>query len=1322
MRELILADLVKDVLGPRNGVHEIMHSDPRSEYITGVLAPEKSVTERDPDSENAMFLEVGTDETEDTDTEENIPVFSSTLNPQEIPHSMGISFCLRNRKSIPEIQICVTWARYFQLDEKQWKREPRVYISDKVEVFVLSGDSNRRVQKFKINKDGKIVNNDKEAEICLCVDSKQIDEYLFHTSVYLVNIIQSDGQSKSSTEDLIFQPQLRIICVEGTTVESMQMKLKSAGMEDEEMDFLYRKSPVMAKGHLCSAVWKEIDPAGFFEENLQSEFPFGWPDGEIVRKKFGEDTYRKFFLPDLRTEFVPVYSISNPDFSWRDEELPEFDPAVLSELWDEEEIEKRLMPLYRGYYRWIEEQKKQINSMDEKERKIAQRLVERCEMALTRIKKGIDLVKDDREARLCFCFANRAIYLQSEWAGNRLKWRPFQLAFILMVLESIANPSSGDRKYCDLLWVPTGGGKTETYLAIIAFTLALRRRRAQKNEKGDRTGAGVTVITRYTLRLLTIQQFRRALRLITACEYLRVQGMDGSGEIGWRPEKCDIRGHFIWGTTRFSAGLWVGGNVTPNRLTTIYSPGFHRMLYGALDILKGQKGSGEPAQVLECPACGEILAFPEGKGITREFNLNIVVASSKDRITASPDALSTEKLNICEFKVIQHSTSGANGSKKYYTLSFKIKPRGEVSSSDIDTWWRNHAARKLNVEEVCARASRPGYFIRKYSWNHGNIVHEYDFDIFCPNPECPLHRPWCAGEPAGCVCDTAPHPYSPTAFEINGTRVGAPDGNRFVYVPEPFRKGSPYVSDRIPVPAMTVDSQIYSRCPSLLVATVDKFARLPFESRTGTIFGNVDYHHCIYGFYRDSLPPLDAQRNQNGHPLPAGTSNNRNYIKVEKLSPPELIIQDELHLIEGPLGSLAGLYETAVDELCTAGDHRVKYIASTATVTRAAEQVQSVFNRKLLQFPAPAIDVSDRFFLRILPSNPLDDTTSGRLYAGICAPGRGPLTPVIRIWARLLQTVYELAGKFGKSVDPYWTLTGYFNAIRELAGARATYWQDIPERLNDIAGNGIARQLSDSSDHVVELSGRTDSTELPALLELINSKFSGDPDNPGSPDAMFTTSMFGTGIDIRRLGLMVVHGQPKTTSAYIQSTGRVGRGTGALVVVFYRAARPRDMSHYEMFCGYHRALDRYVEPVTVSPFSPGALERAGGAVATSILRNIHSPGAGWHRDDSAPLMASKRGAPEVKALPRIVESRAQSQPNDRKPISNYCENFIASELDRWKIIANRSGASLEYVEYFRATVPVVLGDPAHERAGLNVVFRNVPQSLRDIEETITFEI
>jgi hypothetical protein len=301
------------------------------------------------------------------------------------------------------------------------------------------------------------------------------------------------------------------------------------------------------------------------------------------------------------------------------------------------------------------------------------------------------------------------------------------------------------------------------------------------------------------------------------------------------------------------------------------------------------------------------------------------------------------------------------------------------------------------------------------------------------------------------------------------------------------------------------------------------------------------------------------------------------------------------------------------------------------------------------------------------------------------------------------------------AIDSFWTLTGYFNAVRELAGARALYRQDIQQRIDQISG-GNSRVLSE--ERSLELSSRTKSTDLPSILDILNRSYSsGD-----SADALFTTSMFGTGVDISRIGLMIVNGQPKTTSAYIQSTGRVGRRSGAIVVTFFRASRARDLSHYEFFCGYHYQLHRFVEPVTVFPFAPGVLERAAGPVGVFMLRNMRNTTIQWHRDDSAVMMSKSRSiAPEITDLPRIFESRAVTQPEFRRPPLGEVERFIKRSLDLWHAIAsNPVNSNLAYVEYSISTLPtkpVVLGDSQHKYSDYDVVYENAPQSLRDIEDT-----
>ena len=421
-----------------------------------------------------------------------------------------------------------------------------------------------------------------------------------------------------------------------------------------------------------------------------------------------------------------------------------------------------------------------------------------------------------------------------------------------------------------------------------------------------------------------------------------------------------------------------------------------------------------------------------------------------------------------------------------------------------------------------------------------------------------------------------------------------PDGNAFMHVLEPFRAASPFLSDRTPIPALTCDYQVYARAPTVVIATSDKLARPPFEPMSASVFGNVDRHHGYEGYYRD------------------GVAKTKGGLPVCPLRRPDLILQDELHLADGPLGSMMGMYESAVDMLCS-GRRAVKYVACTATIRNATDHVASLFNRGLQIFPPHGSDIHDRFFVRSKKESVTDYAASGRMYVGICAPGRGPLTPMIRIWSRLSQSVWQ--HRDSPDVDPYWTVVGYFNAIRELAGARSMYSQDIPNRM---------RTLSDRPRDLLreppELSGETSSMKLHGMLELLGKKY--DAENPdASPDSLFTTSMFGTGIDISRLGLMYVHGQPKTVSSYIQATGRVGREKGGLVVTFYRAARARDLSHYEFFSRYHSQLHRFVEAPTVYPFSQALMDKALGPVAVFMLRNMRETEVNWGSPDSAAAMA-----------------------------------------------------------------------------------------------------
>jgi hypothetical protein len=1092
------------------------------------------------------------------------------------------------------------------------------------------------------------------------------------------------------TDDHIFQPQIRVVCDAETQVVP-DWEDHQDDTEEQELAALYRNRPVLARGHLCSAIWKDIDPEKAYLRPVHSaeylgQPPFKWLDGE----QLAEAERLKFARPDVRTEFVPMYSIPFPNLSLTvSDDNKGLDAESLADVWSPQKIRDIFTPLASKYEKWIETQSV-LTKETEVEKTAASTLLNGCRDAHRRLLAGIDLLVSDNDSRLAFCFANKALSVQWRWAhDSALVWRPFQIAFILMSLESIANPASPDRQTCDLLWVPTGAGKTEAYLALAAFTIAYRRRRAQREDGQEKSGAGVSVITRYTLRLLTIQQFRRALSVMTACEYLRVDGYPAES-VGWHPSESPNSHGFLWGSTPFSVGLWVGGGVTPNSLQDKW--GGTRPLPGALSILGGKAGEGEPAQALNCPACKAILAIPVSGLQIGVHHIHLVVQvrdADAFHVSIPKTKDNYGDLEVSVLPAIRH------GKTNYYTLPLEIRSTKSASVYEIENMWSTLRRKLSGAELQPARASRPGYFFRTFRTARGETKN-YDFQVFCPNASCPLRKPWAGGSPT-------------TTGVVSGhaERGTLSDGLLPIEIILPFQNNSSYVSERIPIPAFTVDDQVYGKAPTIVVATVDKFARPPYEPRASSLFGNVDSHDPTRGYFR-----RDGDVDPNRSRIASSSA------AVSYLAPPELILQDELHLIDGPLGSLVGIYESAVDFLCRERTKaNVKYIASTATVRRASQQVRALFARKLQIFPPQGVISDDRFFVtepKDSEVHPMDDSSPGRLYVGIAAPGRGPLGPVVRIWARLMQTAWQNRSLSG--IDRFWTLTGYFNAVRDLAGVRALYRQDIRERLAAIAGQD-ARPIK--ADRCQELSSVTDAIELPAILDILNRSY------PEAEDGVLATSMFGTGVDIPRLGLMVVHGQPKTTSAYIQATGRVGRDGGGLVVTFFRATRPRDLNHYEFFVGYHRQLHRFVEPATVYPFAPGVLERAGGPVTVFVLRNMANHTVAWHMDTSASFMATHRAsAPEVTRILASFDDRSVAQPLFQASSIGDVRRRLDTKMDLWQHVARLRGPALKYVEYAFSTVPthpVVLGDSQHVHFRLDVVYPGCPQSLRDVEETLGFE-
>jgi Helicase conserved C-terminal domain len=1296
-RDILVEALVAEILGPRETATETMPAelDPLDEYIVGVLAPFRtSSVEPDADQELTGGDTRGADDDMDLgDAEPSTPgvidanLPSLAIDPRARPASMGISLAL-DASSRPLLDICCTWARYSKGADGEWRRKPYGAVWREVDC-----------------SDELPLTDPSDPSVRLVIRSRPDATGTWKVSLFLVNYTPADAE-RPTTPDHVFQPQIRIRCVADARLAPLERQRPVRDLEDEGLALLYADRPAMARGHLCSALWQAVDPERPHPQGLKgTRPPFVWLDGHHL---FSPDVVAEFEPPDARSEFVPVIPVNAPNKGWPTNagNPPELDPSRLAEIIEGGVLRMQLAPLTAAYEQWIDSQDRLAGHPAPAT--AAGRNLAGCRRALERLQDGIELLATDTDARLAFAFANRAIALQSQWTKGRVnQWWPFQLAFQLINMRAIADHGHADRRVCDLLWFPTGGGKTEAYLGLAAFTLAHRRLRARRTHSPDQ-GAGVAVLSRYTLRLLTIQQYRRALALVTACEYLRVHGP--VGQRGWRPVGWHDREDLLWGSHRFSIGLWVGGGVTPNNLQDFkYRDAMDRIItvHGAISILDGKEGEGDPAQVLNCPACGSILAVPpdglrEGETITLHF----VVGDPAPTLDASvASRLSWEPFAVDAIRVFRHADA------PYATVSVQFRTTADVKPHLLDEWFHQHVRRLLGggCRLVAARASRPGYFVQAVEWGSRRSEKSVEIEIYCPNPECDLNSAMAWSET---------------------TEVGDWP------VPEAFGRDDGF-SARCPVPGWTVDEQVYGRCPSMVIATVDKFARLAFEPRAGALFGNVDRVNEHLGYYRAWAPPtgpgsLPARPRENP---PAGRN-----VPVHGFRPPDLILQDELHLIEGPLGSMVGIYEAGIDLLATSYDGgipvRSKYIASTATVRQAEAQVSSLFARSLDVFPPPGLRAEESFFSSTSSAHPLDCTEPGRLYMGVVAPGRGAQTPIVRIWSRLLQTPADrrASGVSLNDLDPFWTLVGYFNAIRELAGAVALTRQDIIQRLGSIAD--VPRELSE--DDPMELSSRASSLDLPSMLEALETTLlSGrDPVN-----AVVATSMFGTGVDVARLSLMVVHGQPKTTSSYIQATGRVGRTVGGLVVAFYRASRPRDLSHYEYFPGYHTTLYRHVEPVTVNPFAPRARDRALGPVAVSILRQaglLPAPagpvpvGERWRiqqRLDGgwfcrADEMATARNDPDVSLVPDLLEDRASRQPESRRPPASDTAHHAESELDQWQQLAAQEHGRLLYYEPTvtrPASRPVVLGDLAHLVARTGEAYENAPNSLREVEATISIE-
>ncbi len=535
------------------------------------------------------------------------------------------------------------------------------------------------------------------------------------------------------------------------------------------------------------------------------------------------------------------------------------------------------------------------------------------------------------------------------------------------------------------------------------------------------------------------------------------------------------------------------------------------------------------------------------------------------------------------------------------------------------------------------------------------------------------------------------------------------------------------------LPALVTDEEIYRLVPALVIGTVDKFAQLPWRSATAHLFGHVTSHCSRHG-YRN--PDTDDWCRDGGHPR-AGDMAAVHPVPALRLRPPDLIIQDELHLISDALGSMVGLYETLIDDLCTREEHGAKvrpvFVASTATVRRARAQVQQVYARDLCVFPPPLIDAGDTFFSRRVPPS---RATPGRRYRGIMAPGERLTSIEIRLMTALLEFGQYLFDRSGEAADPYMTVVDYFTSTRELAGMRRLVEDDVTDRL----GRQEALVVRRRPLTLAELTSRMDSRKITQSLANLERRFEPSQDSTTGRaalrqlrkddrnawekvarsallrpvDVLLATSMLQVGVDVQRLGLMVVTGQPKNMAEYIQATSRVGRsGSGpGLVLTIFHWNRPRDLAHYEHFCYEHATFGRRVEGLTTTPFSKRALDRGLAGVLVGAVRHQTDMALPNLGANLAPL-----GPAAVGPLVDLLRSRAETVA-DSAPVGAEVAQRAQLQLDRW--------------QKKRKLLPVgQLGYEASTKAAAGLLRGpdeepwddwSAPMSLRDVEPEILLQL
>jgi hypothetical protein len=1031
VRGHLLDRIQRDLIGPIDPAQpdEVLHDNPTDKYLTGILYPRQT---RIPEGDD--------DELPQPDDEEGGEEAAVPLSQCIRPASAGLSFTVKAASnSTARILVTVVAARYL----KRWVAE-----ADNTTLTETERVGREHVRWLRIPSPDvtiPITLNfvQPHTESLAKLGLPGLDLYVQVSdndrgrgvTVVLINTHADARDRQLNEEHTWFQTELVVTPGAGTQFVGRPLRRETISRDDQAAALIYRDFLEFAVGHTCSATWENSGSS-------VTELRTAWiPKRSVDAVSSAGDKV-----------FKPV--VAHPS-------LKPFSAAWLAEAGTEDLLEAlSLVP--DAYNEWMSAESTRIPTLNLTLQSYAKAHQELWTEARDRMVAGIKFLRDNEDARQAFQLASEAMALQRKWSRKEeLKWRPFQLAFQLLVLESVLNPKHDDRDVMDLLWFPTGGGKTEAYLAVIAIVLFYRR--LARKEDPD-AGAGINVIMRYTLRVLTTQQFDRAAYLICACEKIRLERQLPTGS---KP---------------FSIGLWVGSSAIPNKVKDAHSDSQRRAM-----------------QIKNCPCCGNKVSLLE---------------SDKTRYT-----------------------------------------------------------------------------------------------VACLDPVCFF--------------------------------------------------GQVYSKTTQPLPIWTVDEDVYRELPSLLIGTIDKFAQIARKPETGGLFGlRTPY------------------------------------------SPPDLIIQDELHLISGPLGTIAGLYEIAIDAFCSSRGSVPKIIGSTATIKMADEQVRALFNREVFQFPPPGLDASNSCFAV------RDDSRPGRLYLGVTTAGRSAKFALQATCATLLQSAGSASIPAGLR-DAYWTLVAYFNSMRELGGAHILMLDDVPKSIQEYAGrvSEAPRKIKEPA----ELTSRLSQAEIPDVLKSLEK-----PQGSGlAEDALLSTNMISVGVDIPRLALMVVNGQPKAISEYIQATSRVGRDVvPGLVLTIFNTGKPRDRSHYETFSTWHGTLYRDVEATSVTPFAPRAVDKALRVVLIAMVRHLVTSMR------ATPVLNATRRADAEKIRDLIVKRVTGVDPAERSEV----EKRLNIMLDQWE-------ARTDLVYYWdHRKIANSLLISAERMAELKAAHRSpgaawpAPNSMREVEPGTHFRL